>query len=832
MLLAWLYVSSEQQRVRDRAQLSAQQLDLAVDRELAAPTRMLQALATSPLLQAGDLQTFYERASELARGLGVTVVLRAPGSPRQLVNTSAPWGTPPEGDNPDILALEEEAARAQKPVISDLIRGSAHDVGVVVVMVPVLRDGRAIYVLSARLPADRIATALRDVRLDPDWFSVVVDRNNMVVARLPDHEQFVGKPAPPGWNDRATGMDGMWIGRNLEDVAVHTAYVRSPRTGWMIAVGAPDTILNAPLRRALLALTLVGTVILSVTSALAYRSADTMARAVRTLSRTAHSVFQGEPVAAVETPVREVNDVSRALEVLAEGALTREAHLQSILDTVPSAMIVADSRGTIRSFSKAAERLFGYSAEEAIGRNVSMLMPEPDQGRHDSYINRHLATGERRIIGVGRIVSAMRKDGTILPVELHIGEADAHGEKVFTGFLRDQSEKLRIEQELRQTQKMEAIGKLTGGVAHDFNNLLTVIKGNLEMLDTRVDGERPKALLKDAQEATDLAAQLTASLLAFGRRMPLAPKLADVGQLVSGTADLLRRTLGETISVRTVIDSSCNISVDIHQLQNALLNLGINARDAMQDGGKLTIEVSQVELDAEYRAQNPDVAPGAYTMIAVTDTGTGMSPEVRDRAFEPFFTTKPATSGTGLGLSTVYGFVKQSGGHISIYSELGHGTTVRIYLPCVGEVAERAPHASASTISMPRAQGETILLVEDEARVRRITKARLTELGYNVLEAESGPAALQILAREPVVDLLFTDMIMPGGMTGSQLAAEVRHTRPDLPVLFASGYADPDMVKQASVQRGNWLAKPYRAAELAQKLRAVLDQPMSDDTTG
>jgi signal transduction histidine kinase/CheY-like chemotaxis protein len=451
-------------------------------------------------------------------------------------------------------------------------------------------------------------------------------------------------------------------------------------------------------------------------------------------------------------------------------------------------------------------------------------MPEPDRSAHDGYLHRYLVTGERRIIGQGRVVTGLRKDGKIFPMELHVGEAvGASDGRIFTGFIRDLSEKRRIEQELRQVQKMDAIGKLTGGVAHDFNNLLTVIKGNLEMLETRV-AAKDRDLLADAHEAPDLAAELTKSLLAFSRRMPLDPKLTDVGQLVSGTTELLRRTLGEAVAVRISVESACKSVIDRAQLQNAILNLGINARDAMPDGGRLAINVSDAKLDADYAEAHSEVQPGNYVLISISDTGTGMSQEVKDRAFEPFFTTKPAGSGTGLGLSSVYGFVKQSGGHIAIYSELGQGTTMRIYLPC----ADNEGQIGTSTVDLPqplpRSRGETVLVVEDDARVRRVTVARLDNLGYHVLEADTGPEALQILARDPEVDLLFTDMVMPGGMSGAQLAVEAHRSCPALKVLFTSGYAGPEAVRQAKLESANWLAKPYTAAELAGKVRVMLDQ--------
>lgn len=324
-------------------------------------------------------------------------------------------------------------------------------------------------------------------------------------------------------------------------------------------------------------------------------------------------------------------------------------------------------------------------------------------------------------MGKGRVVLGQRKDGSKFPVELYVGETKVDGETRFTGFLQDQTEKHRVEQELRQTQKMEAIGKLTGGVAHDFNNLLTVITGNLEMLEPKVD-EKCRVFIEQAQEATDLAAQLTSSLLAFGRRMPLDPQLADIGELVSASGELLRRTLGETIMVRTGISSGCRAVVDAGQLKNAILNLAINARDAMPKGGTLALEVNKAELDQDYALEYPEVRPGRFVLIAVSDTGTGMHPDVREHAFT-FYTTKPQGSGTRLGPSSVYGFVKQSGGHVALYSEVGQGTTVRIYLPLVADKRDETPEGAAIT-SVPKGSGELVLVVEDDERVRRVALSR------------------------------------------------------------------------------------------------------------
>ncbi|MGH6781127.1 MAG: ATP-binding protein, partial [Sphingomonadaceae bacterium] len=441
------------------------------------------------------------------------------------------------------------------------------------------------------------------------------------------------------------------------------------------------------------------------------------------------------------------------------------------------------------------------------------------------YISRYMTTGERRIIGFGRVVTGQRKDGTTFPMELAIGEAATSGKRIFTGFIRDLTSRHRMEEELRQAQKMEAVGQLTGGIAHDFNNLLTVISGNLEMIERRLEDGRLRALLREAQEAADDGAKLTGQLLAFGRRQTLNAKLADIGELVSNFADLLRRTLGETIELRTVITGApLSAMVDTAQLQNALLNLALNARDAMPRGGRLTVEIARARLDADYAQMYPQVRTGDYVLVSVSDTGVGMSAEVKQRAFEPFFTTKGVGAGTGLGLSMVYGFAKQSGGHLQLYSELDQGTTVRLFLPAAVSLragASERDGGGAEQADSPRGH-ESILVVEDDARVRRVAVARLEDEGYQVIEAATGAQALALIAEHPEIRLLFTDIVMPGGMLGDELAKEVRILRPDIKILFTSGYAEPSLAGW-ELAESSWLKKPYTARELATRLRTLLD---------
>jgi signal transduction histidine kinase/ActR/RegA family two-component response regulator len=393
-------------------------------------------------------------------------------------------------------------------------------------------------------------------------------------------------------------------------------------------------------------------------------------------------------------------------------------------------------------------------------------------------------------------------------------------------------ERAKAEEALRQSQKMESLGQLTGGVAHDFNNLLTVIMGGLETIGrhlTKLPANAENARLHRARDmamhGAERAATLTARLLAFSRRQPLQPQAIDANKLVNGLSELLQRTLGETVTLQIVLGAGLwRTHADPGQLENALLNLGVNARDAMDGGGKLTIETANTALDPAYVDQLPEsIAAGQYVLIAVTDTGAGMDSDTIERAFEPFFTTKDVGKGTGLGLSQVYGFVRQSGGIVRIYSELGQGTTVKIYLPrFFGDDEE----AVAPRITDPAMMlgDETVLLVEDHDELRAYSGGILRELGYKVHEAADGAQALELLARTPGVVLLFTDVVLPGGMNGRQLADRAREMRPELKVLFTTGYTRNAIVHNGMLDPGvQLITKPFSFDDLAVKLRRVLD---------
>ena len=413
-----------------------------------------------------------------------------------------------------------------------------------------------------------------------------------------------------------------------------------------------------------------------------------------------------------------------------------------------------------------------------------------------------------------------RKDGSTYPVEVHLQLMVTESPAVFAAIIQDITELERREAILLQSQKMEAIGQLTGGIAHDFNNLLSVIMGNNELLGRRLEDPRLCRLLDNSTGAAERAAQLTSQLLTFARQQPLEPQIIDPNELVLEMMDMLQRTLGETIELEAILAPDIGrMLADPVQVHNALLNLAINSRDAMPNGGRLTIETSNVELDESAVKSRADAEPGHYVRLSVRDTGVGMSPEVRARVLEPFYTTKEQGKGTGLGLSMVHGFAKQSGGHVDVYSELGLGTAISLYLPNASAAPvmqlQSAPEEAATAI------GETVLVVEDDPNVREVTVDRLEHLGYTIIEAENAKRALDELEAGTKVDVLLSDVVMPGGITGVELVDEVRRKYPHIKAILSSGYA-PDATRR--VPKTPWLRKPYTLSELAQTLRQVLEE--------
>ncbi|HVX67884.1 MAG TPA: PAS domain S-box protein [Bryobacteraceae bacterium] len=635
----------------------------------------------------------------------------------------------------------------------------------------------------------------------------------------------------------------------------------------------------------------------------------------------------------------------------AEEALkASEALTRSVVYTAVDGIITADERGIVESFNPAAERLFGYAAEEVIGKSLSLLMPPVAAEEHQSQIQRYLETGVRNIIGIGRETMGRRKDGTVFPIELSVSEMLLPGRRLFTGIVHDITARKRneaalrttnaklqavietsplavmtldlagnvlgwnpaaerifgwtaaetigrpiptvpeseraefirsleqnargeaqvgierrrrrkdgspvdvsvwtgllrgpdgavsavlaiaadvtqrnlIEEQFRHAQKMDAVSRLAGGVAHDFNNLLTVITGYGQMSFERSAGDpQLRAHIEEILKAADQASALANQLLVFGKHRVAAHELLDLRPLVERIEPMLRRMIGENITLEIAARPDLGmVRAEASQIEQVIINLAANARDAMPSGGRLTIELSNVELGPWYAQSHRDIAEGDYVMLAVSDTGTGIAPETRAHLFEPFFTTKERGKRAGLGLSTVYGIVRQSGGHIWVYSELGQGTSFKVYLPRVERATPR--HVPAPAKPAPRAAAETVLLVEDETGVRALVREILRQNGYKVLEAADVDDALRLCREhEGRIHLLLTDVVMPI-MSGRELAERASALRPDLRVLYMSGYTDNVVIHHGvNSSIADFLQKPFTPSVLARKVREVLDR--------
>jgi PAS domain S-box-containing protein len=535
------------------------------------------------------------------------------------------------------------------------------------------------------------------------------------------------------------------------------------------------------------------------------------------------------------SPIRNAhNEIIGSSRIFRDIGPSKEAEkslalLAAIVESSQEAIISKTLNDVITSWNKGAARLFGYSPEEAIGRHGSLIIPQDKREEERHMIERILQGQQIEHTETIRL----HKNGTPVPVSIVISPIfDKHGQIIgISKIARDITEEREGEkarEQLRQAQKMEAIGQLTGGIAHDFNNLLAVILGNLDFLNERTkEGDPLRDFIKPSIKAAEHGAELTQQLLAFGRKQALQPKIMSINELLHYFTALIRHTLGERIQIiLSLAPDIWYVSVDAGQLQNALLNLAVNARDAMPDGGKLILETKNIILDEQYAAANADVTPGEYVMVAVSDTGEGMSQETMEKAFEPFFTTKNVGKGSGLGLSMVYGFVKQSAGHIKIYSEFGHGTSIKIYLPRAEGVLpsfESKKEDNAPPVAERKAK--LILVVEDNKEVLRLTSSIVESLGYKVLLAETGDAAMKILATRSDIDLLLTDVMLPGDLNGPVLAKRAVQLHPKLKVLFNSGYAEHAILQRGILEEGvHLISKPFRKQQIAEKIAEVLAQ--------
>ena len=524
---------------------------------------------------------------------------------------------------------------------------------------------------------------------------------------------------------------------------------------------------------------------------------------------------------------REILDAKRRAE---QALRESEARFRSLLESAPDAVVTVDRDGRIVLVNQQAEKLFQYDRHELLGQPVEMLVPARFRQTHVGHRTTYTGSPHARPMGMGLELTGQRKDGSEFSVEISLSPLAPGNTGLVISSIRDITERKRLEAQFHQAQKLDTVGKLAGGIAHDFNNLLTAILGySGDLLDESARSvQLPRHFregLEEIHRAGQRAAALTQQLLAFSRKQVVHPTVLSLNAVLADIEPMLRRLIREDIDLQVRLDPDLGlVRADGGQIEQVLMNVVVNARDAMPTGGKLMIETSNVDLDAAYARAHVAVIPGRHVMLAVSDNGIGMTAHVQASVFEPFFTTKPHGQGTGLGLATVYGIVKQSGGNIWLYSEPGKGTTFKIYLPCVDEPLEEAK--PRSHFSGASTGSETVLLAEDEDAVRELTRQVLTRQGYTVLAARSGEDALRVAADYAgPVHLLVTDVIMPG-MNGRVLAERLIAQRPDLKVLYISGYTDNAIVHHGVLAPGVvLLQKPFTPKSLAQAVREILDAP-------
>ncbi len=498
------------------------------------------------------------------------------------------------------------------------------------------------------------------------------------------------------------------------------------------------------------------------------------------------------------------------------------ARFRAIFDAIPDGVIVINPAGEILDANVQAVALFGYERAEMVGQKVELLVPEKFRGGHPAKRDGYFKRPVQRPMGSGLFLKGRRKNGTLIDVEISLSPLHAPEGTLVLACIRDITERKKLEHELLQAQKLEAVGRLAGGIAHDFNNILTIVLGRAELLLQHSSLTASDLVhLQYINDAAQRATELTRQLLQFSRRGVIQPKVVDLNVLIANTSQMLRRLIGENIEISLRLEARLGkIKVDPSQVQQVIMNLMINARDAMPRGGHIILETCNKHFDAEYCLTHSDAQPGSHVMVSVTDTGEGMDAATQAHIFEPFFTTKELGKGTGLGLATVFGIVKQAGGHIFLYSEVGRGSTFKIYFPESTEtVAQPVGECRTSTRG-----NETILLVEDEAGIRQLLHGILVDRGYTVLTAADATEAIRISNETQVrIHAMITDVVMPG-MNGQELANILAKARPDMKVLFTSGYPSNMLLQQGIVdgQRA-YLEKPWTPDSISRKLREVLE---------
>jgi PAS domain S-box-containing protein len=839
-----------------------------VDRWISSIQAELEVLAVSPDLQEGDFVGFDRQMREALKIQGTSIVLHDTKA-QQLLSTNRPFGEPlPRATNSE---MHDRVVKTGKPQISDLIIGAVLRRPILTVGVPVFRDGRVAYVLAMGLGPELLLPLFQEQSLGADWTAAIFDRQGLTLARNREHDRFLGQPAAPVLKKRMAGTAESWFPNVTKDgVEVYSTFRRSPITGWTVAIGVPREFVDAPLRRALWVAFGGGGAVLALSLALAGWMARAIRRPVEGLTAAARALGSGVPLGPPIGGVRELDQVGDALRATAialeqrahareqaEAALrASEERFRMLAESLPQLVWTCLPDGRVDYLSRQWLDYTGMSEAEPLDSQRLKEVIHPDDLSATTACWAAAAEGlapydlEHRIRATDGSYRWFKTRGT--PVT----DGAGHTIKWFgsctdiqdiveardtltrsreqlevmveerTRELAAANARLRTEidaRELAQTalvqaQKMEAVGQLTGGIAHDFNNLLTAVSGSLELLEARTSDEKSLRLLHTAQRGASRGAKLTQSLLAFARKQHLELVPADLNSVIAEMSEMLHRSIGASVDIRLSPASELwQVLIDVNQIESALLNIAINARDAMPQGGTLLIETANVGAGSD---ELPDEMAGRdCVLVSLRDTGTGMGPEVIEHAFEPFFTTKEIGRGTGLGLSMVFGVVRQSGGAVRIHSRIREGTTVQIYLPRAIEAA--SPRSGGPTPVQP-AGGAHILVVDDDPDVRWVTAECLRGIGHDVTEARNGGSALTILERGDPFDLLVMDLAMPG-LSGAETVRLARRTRPDLKALFCTGYAD---VSRFEGETGGdvLLKKPFGPDALIETVQQALQR--------